>query len=84
MTIGIAHLHKSKKPIYGQEETHIAPSIDEDKYKYCIPLKLTCQNENCKAEIQISDVVIDNVSNFSIFLMKIKLKKKIFSLGFEC
>lgn len=63
--IGIAHLHKSKRPIYEQEESHIAPSIDEDKFKYCIPLKLKCQNESCKAEIEISDVVIDNVSKFS-------------------
>ncbi|XP_043480820.1 DNA polymerase alpha catalytic subunit isoform X1 [Leptopilina heterotoma] len=68
--LGIAHLHKSKRPIYEQEETHIAPSIDEDKFKYCIPLKLKCQNESCKAEIEISDVVIDNGTSVEPSLMK--------------
>ncbi|XP_033219997.1 DNA polymerase alpha catalytic subunit [Belonocnema kinseyi] len=58
--LGIEHLYKSKRVIHDQEEIYVPMSIDEDKYKYCIPLKIVCTNESCKAEIEINDVAVKN------------------------
>lgn len=53
------NIYKSKRMIH--EEYSDIPLTDEDKFKYCLPLKFNCKDEKCQSEIILKNIIIETV-----------------------
>ncbi|XP_043791060.1 DNA polymerase alpha catalytic subunit isoform X1 [Apis laboriosa] len=55
--LGVDNIYKSKRMIH--EEYSDIPLTDEDKFKYCLPLKFNCKDEKCQSEIILKNIIIE-------------------------
>ena len=65
MLIGVDNIYKSKRMIH--EEYSDIPLTDEDKFKYCLPLKFNCKDEKCQSEIILKNIIIETVNQYKHF-----------------
>ncbi|KAI4501335.1 hypothetical protein M0802_003708 [Mischocyttarus mexicanus] len=54
--LGLENIYKSKATISEQDNINAPISINEDKFKFCLPFKFNCRNEKCGVEITINSV----------------------------
>ena len=54
------NIYKSRRIIH-QEHGDIPLLMEEDRFRYCLPLKFNCRNEKCQSEIIIKDIVNEEV-----------------------
>lgn len=65
--LGMEDTYKSKRIIHEQANDPEVPlEIDEERYKYCLPLKFKCRNDKCLKEIEINEFYTNFVSFRSI------------------
>ncbi|XP_076246805.1 DNA polymerase alpha catalytic subunit isoform X2 [Calliopsis andreniformis] len=57
--LGLENVYKSKRVIHEEENNDIPLLVNDDRFRYCLPLKFNCRNESCQSEIIIKDVVIE-------------------------
>ncbi|KAG7205801.1 hypothetical protein KM043_007746 [Ampulex compressa] len=56
-TLGLEKIYKSKRIIHEQDDVNVPLTINENRFRYCLPLKFKCRNEECQTEIIIKDVI---------------------------
>ncbi|KAI4480651.1 hypothetical protein M0804_010204 [Polistes exclamans] len=54
--LGLENVYKSKATV-SEDNLKALISINEEKFKYCLPFKFNCINEKCGAEITINGVI---------------------------
>ncbi|XP_035722969.1 DNA polymerase alpha catalytic subunit-like [Vespa mandarinia] len=54
--LGLENVYKSKATVNEQNNFNAPILINEDRFKYCFPLKFNCKNEKCKAEVTLNGV----------------------------
>ncbi|KAF7403413.1 hypothetical protein HZH68_006207 [Vespula germanica] len=54
--LGLENVYKSKATVNEQNNLNAPILINEDRFKYCFPLKFNCKNEKCKTEIILNGV----------------------------
>ncbi|XP_024937834.1 DNA polymerase alpha catalytic subunit [Cephus cinctus] len=57
--LGLTHIYKSRRTIHEEQDIEIPLSLNEDRYRYCVPFKFKCRNEQCLAEITLTDVLVE-------------------------
>ncbi|XP_029039913.1 DNA polymerase alpha catalytic subunit isoform X1 [Osmia bicornis bicornis] len=57
--LGLEKIYKSKRIIHEEENNDIPLLVNDDRFKYCLPLKFNCTNEKCQSEIIIKDVLTE-------------------------
>ncbi|XP_076636493.1 DNA polymerase alpha catalytic subunit isoform X2 [Colletes latitarsis] len=57
--LGIEVVYKSKRLIHTEENNEVPLLVNDDRFRYCLPLKFTCVNEKCQSEIIIKDIVVE-------------------------
>ncbi|XP_076685666.1 DNA polymerase alpha catalytic subunit [Andrena cerasifolii] len=65
--LGLENVYKSKRLIH-EEETNIPLLINDDRYRFCLPLKFNCTDEKCQSEIMLKDVIIETSSGNELSL----------------
>lgn len=55
--LGLENVYKSKTTVSEEDNLKAPISINEEKFKYCLPFKFNCINEKCGAEITINGVI---------------------------
>ncbi|XP_033307677.1 DNA polymerase alpha catalytic subunit isoform X1 [Bombus bifarius] len=60
--LGLENIYKSRRIIH-QEHADIPLLMEEDRFRYCLPLKFNCRSEKCQSEIIIKDVVNEELGN---------------------
>ncbi|KAK9294901.1 hypothetical protein QLX08_010646 [Tetragonisca angustula] len=60
--LGLENIYKSRRIIH-QEHGDIPLLMEEDRFRYCLPLKFNCRNEKCQSEIIIKDIVNEEFGN---------------------
>lgn len=61
--IGLKNVYKSKRLIHEEENNDIPLLVNDDRFRYCLPLKFNCRDEKCQSEILLKNVVIETVSS---------------------
>ncbi|XP_012148940.1 DNA polymerase alpha catalytic subunit [Megachile rotundata] len=56
--LGLENVYKSKRRIH-DDENEIPLLLNEERFRYCLPLKFNCRDENCQSEIIIKEVVTE-------------------------
>lgn len=71
--IGLENIYKSKRSIHEGENNDIPLLVNDDRFRYCLPLKFNCRDEKCQSEVILKDVVIETVSSYKnkIFFLEI-------------
>lgn len=59
--IGLEKIYKSKRIIHDQDINDIPLIMNEERFRYCLPLKFNCRDEKCQAEIIIKNVIVETV-----------------------
>ncbi|XP_054015194.1 DNA polymerase alpha catalytic subunit [Hylaeus anthracinus] len=57
--LGLENVYKSKRLIHEEENNDIPLLVNDDRFRYCLPLKFNCTDEKCQSEIILKDVVIE-------------------------
>ncbi|XP_043284344.1 DNA polymerase alpha catalytic subunit [Venturia canescens] len=57
--LGLENVYKSKRVIHEQVENPVPSSLNEERFHYCIPLKIKCRNDKCNTEIEIKEFFAD-------------------------
>ncbi|CAK9801869.1 DNA polymerase alpha catalytic subunit [Anthophora quadrimaculata] len=56
--LGLENVYKSKRIIH-EENNDIPLLMNDDRFRYCLPLKFNCRDEKCQSEIILKDVVTE-------------------------
>ncbi|KAK2584167.1 hypothetical protein KPH14_006597 [Odynerus spinipes] len=54
--LGLENVYKSRPIVNEQNDLNVPVVVNEDRFKYCFPLKFNCKNEKCQTEIILKDV----------------------------
>ncbi|XP_012281139.1 DNA polymerase alpha catalytic subunit [Orussus abietinus] len=55
--LGLDGIYKSRRVIHEREDEVAIPLTDEERFRYCVPLKFKCRNEKCQTDIIVKDIV---------------------------
>ncbi|XP_076661417.1 DNA polymerase alpha catalytic subunit [Halictus rubicundus] len=55
--LGLENVYKSKRVIHEEESNDIPLLVNDDRFRFCLPLKFNCIDEKCQSEIMIKDII---------------------------
>ncbi|KZC05167.1 DNA polymerase alpha catalytic subunit, partial [Dufourea novaeangliae] len=57
--LGLEGVYKSKRLIHEEGINDVPLLVNEDRFRFCLPLKFNCRDEKCQSEIMLKDVVVE-------------------------
>ncbi|XP_031831132.1 DNA polymerase alpha catalytic subunit isoform X2 [Nomia melanderi] len=57
--LGLENVYKSKRVIHEEDNNDIPLLVNDDRFRFCLPLKFNCSDEKCQSEIVLKNIIVE-------------------------